>query len=72
MNTSLRTGTVAAATIVLAAASANAVAVPPRDPAPRADAASVSAYAEPLDALDGRTLAEYLAEYRVNDFRLRR
>lgn len=39
---------------------------------PTATVHSLSPYAEPLDALGGRTLAQYLADHQAGDWRLDR
>lgn len=59
-----------ATTGVIALTPLAAAAAPPRDPAPP-ETAPITPYAEPLAALDGHTLAEYLADHRWADPRLR-
>ena len=53
--------------VVLNASAASAA--PPRGPE-SASTSYTSAYAEPLDALGGRTLAQYLADHHAEDRRL--
>jgi len=48
----------------------SAAASPPRAPGSGATSATSSPYAEPLDALGGQTLAQYLADRRAHDMRL--
>jgi hypothetical protein len=72
-STTSRSSVVSALTLVAAVATiataTPAVASPPRGPeGPRVT--STSAYAEPLDALGGRTLAQYLADHYARDRRL--
>ena len=60
--TGLVTATAAAAALLGAVAPAQAQPTC-TDGAVRCSAASASPYAEPIDALDGRTLAQYLADH---------
>jgi len=66
MNTTTRTVITAVATVVaMAAASGTAFGAPPRDPVPAGAASSVgSPYAEPIDAIGGRTMAQYVADHQ--------
>jgi hypothetical protein len=72
MNSTTRSSIVAALTFVVVtsiATAAPAMASQPREPG-GAGTTAASAYAEPLAALAGRTLAQYLADHQAGDRRL--
>ena len=65
MNTTTRTAVVATAAIIaIGTASAPAFAVPPRGPDTSGSRPSIgSPFAERIDAIGGRTMAQYVAEH---------
>jgi hypothetical protein len=72
MNSTTRSRIVSALTVVAVtsiATAAPAMASQPREPR-GAGTTTPSAYAEPLAALAGRTLAQYLADHQAGDRRL--
>ena len=73
MNSTARSSNIVSA-LTLVVVTSIATATPAGASQPRgpegADATSTAVYAEPLDALDGRTLAEYIADHRAGDRRL--
>jgi len=66
-----RTSLVATVSLLAAVAAAPAVASPTRNGEVAQGTSSNRTYAYPLDALDGMSLAQYLAEHMANDPRLR-
>ncbi len=70
MNRSTTRTSLVATVSLLAVAAAPAVASPTRNEDVAPGTSSDWTYAHPLDALDGMSLAQYLAKHMANDHRL--